>query len=708
MSLFPTPSKHHDYLLSELQKVETGETQNLMVNMPPGSAKSSYSSVVAPTYFMGKKPERLILGVSAVSELAEHFSRRVRNIVASAAYKALWGFGVSADSSAADRWDNERGGGYFAAGVGKAIPGRRADIGLIDDPVKNREAADSNRQRETDWQWYLNDFLPRLKPRAPQICVMCMVGDTRVLMADGSNKELRKLRPGDLVASYDEGRLVVATVRNWANQGPDFVYEIRMKSGITVRANERHPFLVARDGSTEWVRLKNLKIGDKILRASGENGAGSFAQRMDATSPRSAEGSATLITTKPCGRADIGRHQQMQNLGARQGCGTDTGSNHPSTRNGLSSRVVCAPSVNSRPQQTCGLIGAGNSVLTTNTEPAGFADCFAMTATSQLDTGKPPISCLGRLNTYEIIPDCIDEIVEAGREDVFDIQVDDTENFIANGLVSHNTRWHEDDLGGRILEREAHKWRVVSLPMIAGANDPLGRNPGDLLWPEWFTPEMVERAQMDMRSWNALYQQNPVPDDGSYFKSDWFGEYDQAPEQLSVYGASDFAVTDGAGDYTEHGVFGVDHNSNIYVLDWWRGQTASDVWIERMCDLIRARSPMQWFGESGPIRRAVEPFLMRRMQERNAYCWVEWLPSIADKTARARSIQARASMGKVFFPKHATWKGEVMQQMLRFPTGKHDDAVDVFSLIGRALEDLVTPPTMQRPQEHAGEQNWMS
>ena len=93
MNLFPTPSKHHDYLLSELQKVETGETQNLMVNMPPGSAKSSYSSVVAPTYFMGKKPERLILGVSAVSELAEHFSRRVRNIVASAAYKALWGFG---------------------------------------------------------------------------------------------------------------------------------------------------------------------------------------------------------------------------------------------------------------------------------------------------------------------------------------------------------------------------------------------------------------------------------------------------------------------------------------------------------------------------------------------------------------------------------------------------------------------------------------
>ena len=99
---------------------------------------------------------------------------------------------------------------------------------------------------------------------------------------------------------------------------------------------------------------------------------------------------------------------------------------------------------------------------------------------------------------------------------------------------------------------------------------------------------------------------------------------------------------------------------------------------------------------------------MRRMQEREAYCWLEWLPSIADKTARARSIQARASMGKVFFPRHATWKNEVMQQMLRFPTGKHDDAVDVFSLIGRALEGLVAPPMKQPTQERAGEHNWMS
>lgn len=245
--------------------------------------------------------------------------------------------------------------------------------------------------------------------------------------------------------------------------------------------------------------------------------------------------------------------------------------------------------------------------------------------------------------------------------------------------------------------------------MLADENDPIGRAPGELLWAEWFTPEMVETAKMDLRSWNALYQQNPVPDDGSYFKSDWFGEYTDAPDNLSIYGASDYAVTDGAGDFTEHGIFGVDHNSNIYVLDWWRGQTSSDVWIEHQCDLIRRHNPMQWFGESGPIRRAIEPFLMRRMQERSAYVWVEWLASIADKTARARSIQARASMGKIFFPRNAPWRSDVLSQLLRFPTGKHDDAADVFSLIGRALENLVDAPQKQpRTHESPGAQSWMS
>jgi predicted phage terminase large subunit-like protein len=171
------------------------------------------------------------------------------------------------------------------------------------------------------------------------------------------------------------------------------------------------------------------------------------------------------------------------------------------------------------------------------------------------------------------------------------------------------------------------------------------------------------------------------------------------PETRNLYGASDYAVTDGAGDYTEHGVFALDPWDNIYIVDWWRGQTSSDVWIERQCDFIIQYKPDCWYGESGVIRRSIEPTLYKRMDERGAYCQIEWLPSISEKTARARPFQNRAAMGKVFLPKNARWKAELLGQMLRFPAGKYDDGVDTCSLIGRALEQLKTPRRRRRLAE---------
>lgn len=422
------PAKHHQLLIGALEAVERGECDRLMVCMPPGSAKSTYTSIVLPAWYLGRSPQKSIIAASHTQELIERFGRRVRNIFASELHHNVFGVGVAPDSSAAARWDTNRGGEYYATGIGGAVTGRRGDLGLIDDPVKSREDADSDRSRERAWEWYVNDFLTRLKPGAAQIVVM--------------------------------------------------------------------------------------------------------------------------------------------------------------------------------------------------------------------------------------------------------------------------TRWHEDDLGGRILELEGDRWRVIKLPMEARANDPLGRQPGERLWPEWYTAEMMADAKRDTRAWNALYQQEPAGEDGDYFKRDWFRETsdrEPAPTKLAIYGASDYAVTEGGGDYTEHGVFGVDAQSNIYILDWWRGQTAPDVWIDAKCDLIARYEPLCWFGESGPIRRAVEPFLIRRMEERRTFCRLEWLPSIHDKPTRCRTFQALAASEKVFLPRLAPWKSEVLGQLLRFPAGMHDDAVDVCSLIGRGLA-MVRPP----------------
>ena len=71
---------------------------------------------------------------------------------------------------------------------------------------------------------------------------------------------------------------------------------------------------------------------------------------------------------------------------------------------------------------------------------------------------------------------------------------------------------------------------------------------------------------------------------------------------------SDYAVTDGGSDFTEHGIFGLDHSGNLYLVDWWYGKTTTDVWIDAKCDLIIKYKPDCWFGESGVIRRSIEPF----------------------------------------------------------------------------------------------------
>lgn len=268
-------------------------------------------------------------------------------------------------------------------------------------------------------------------------------------------------------------------------------------------------------------------------------------------------------------------------------------------------------------------------------------------------------------------------------------------------VIVINTRWHDDDLSGRLLaesEDEGDKWDVVSLPAIDQA--------GAALWPEWYPLDRLEqiKAVLPARDWNALYQQNPIPDDGDFFKADWFGEYDELPKNLRMYGASDYAVTADGGDYTEHGVAGVDSSNNLYIADWWRKQSASDAWIESQCDLIIEHEPMIWFGEKGVIQKSIEPYLLRRMQERQAFCRLEWLPSISDKPTRARPVQALASMGKVLLPKKAPWKSDLLSQLLRFPAGKYDDGVDVLALFGRGME-LVRGPKAKR-KDRAGHQGY--
>lgn len=221
------PARHHRLLLQSLQQIAEGRIDRLAVFMPPGSAKSTYASILFPAWYLAyhlAKPTpgpsqgqqqasgidavehsrdparqasttpttltavaprggalgvarldraRNVLAASHTTELATRFGRRVRNIVAE--HGATLGLELSEDSAAADRWAlSEACGGseYYAAGVDTGIAGFRADLAIIDDPVRSRADAESSTLRDRQWEWYKSDLLPRLRPGAAIVLIM--------------------------------------------------------------------------------------------------------------------------------------------------------------------------------------------------------------------------------------------------------------------------------------------------------------------------------------------------------------------------------------------------------------------------------------------------------------------------------------------------------------------------------------------------------
>lgn len=162
---------HHVLLMDTLDRICTGELHNLMVFMPPGSAKSTYASVVFPAYIMGKKPgTRVILG-SYASAIAWKQSRRTRQIAKSAKYQPIFNAALVAGNQSVEEWALDNGSEYMAGGILAGMTGNRASIVIVDDPVAGREDAESSTIRKKTREAYEDDLLTRLVPGGAQIII---------------------------------------------------------------------------------------------------------------------------------------------------------------------------------------------------------------------------------------------------------------------------------------------------------------------------------------------------------------------------------------------------------------------------------------------------------------------------------------------------------------------------------------------------------
>lgn len=443
----PTPlAAHHHLILQTAQETIEQDYGRTMIFAPPGSAKSTYASVVAPAWFLGLSAGQRCILASYATGIARKQGRRMRQLCRSSLYRGIFDASVSRESAAADEWALTNGSEFMGAGILAGITGNRAGLGIIDDPVAGREEADSETLRNKTWDAYNDDFLTRLLPRAS----------------------------------------------------------------------------------------------------------------------------------------------------------------------------------------------------------------------------------------------------------VFLIQ----------------TRWHQDDLAGRILPegwkgesgmiecRDGNIWRVLCLPAVAErADDPLGRQPGQLLWPEWFSDKHFATAKRIPRTWASLYQQRPAPAEGILIRREWLRTYQTAPTNLTIYGCSDYAVTPDGGDYTVHGIFGIDPDGDVYALAWWRDRASTGTSLSKFVDLCQKWRPRVWYGEKGVIERAIDPARTRLMRERNTFVHVELLASVGSKEDRVAGFAARAEYGKVYLPEKAEWTVPLVEELCTFPAGANDDQVDVCGLIGRALDSMVSAESKKQAKK---------
>lgn len=303
------------------------------------------------------------------------------------------------------------------------------------------------------------------------------------------------------------------------------------------------------------------------------------------------------------------------------------------------------------------------------------------------------------------------------------------------GVLVIQTWWHDDDLAGRLQQAmaddpEADQFEIVKYPAIAEADewlDPVtdkivrvehgletaeadmddfatshmqataravkcGHNvqgwrflrpKGQALHPERYDRVKLRRIRKTIpsRFWSALYQQNPVPDDGSYFTKDQFRvAQPPSPRYANVYIAWDFAISEKKlNDYTVGTVLLQGFDDVLHVVDQMRFKSGDSLFIvEAILNLAtKWHNPSLIVGfEDGQIFRTIEALLKKRMRERNFYPAIEVLKPLTDKMVRARPLQGRMQQGMVGFDPSKPWFAALRTEMLRFPAGVHDDQVD--------------------------------
>jgi predicted phage terminase large subunit-like protein len=290
-------------------------------------------------------------------------------------------------------------------------------------------------------------------------------------------------------------------------------------------------------------------------------------------------------------------------------------------------------------------------------------------------------------------------------------------------IVLTQTRWHELDLAGQILQSEfGADWEVINLPALAEPDDPLGRAEGEALWPERFDrAALLRRRALLGRSFCALYQGKPAPAEGNQFKRPWFRYWSrgvrptESPEVYRLHGQSeqvvrakdcrrfgtvDLAVsTSTSADYTVIAAWALTPQGDLLLLDLVRDRFEVPE-ILRQAGVVQRRYDLDYLTvESNGMQLGI----VQTMRRPPHSLTVRGIVNDRDKISRATAAIVRLEAGMIYFPERAPWLADYETELLGFPTAAHDDQVDVTSLAAiEASRHIPAPesaPEREREEE---------
>jgi len=614
----------------------------------------------------------------------------------------------------------------MCGGVDKTITGFHYDLIIADDIVTpNNIGTIDQINKVINYYKDFNNLLDKVNP-GRVIVIGCLVGDSKILLADGRYKNIKDMQVGDKVVSFNSEQKVEAVIP----QGEADVYELRTKNNM-IQATPNHPFLT----ENGFKRLDELKIGEKIKCFNHKNGASWRHHLRDEddfwllgymlgdgwiTENPNSKGSMRYVT---CVARCV---YEERNLKALEIFNKKCKGNFKLTKGGYyrseNNRVArylkdLGFEGNAKTKRIPEYIYQLSDILR-NAFIDGFVDadgtvskrnlrCVEICNKELIEDLKHLVSICGYKvsNIYSrerlikaphskapILAKShhisfgfkktrdkfrwtrVKSIKYIGKKEVYDLTVSNTHNFVADGLVVHNTRWNFNDLYQHIIDNEYTNFNIF----IRQAHNP----DGSLFFPKILPQEELDRLRISLGNYlySCNYENNPVDKDSAKFKQEWIKYYPRDKEcphlsEMNIYTTVDPAISERVeGDFSGIITTGVDWENNKFVLETKRLKVNPFELINEIFENYKRFKPLATGIEMAVFQKVLKYWMMQEMQKRNLYLPIVELKSEQkSKEYRISGLQPMFEFGSIYISKDMR---ELEDEILTFPVMRHDDLID--------------------------------